>query len=86
MWGIEVPIFDTKKELCDWCDSQEELDSLLDGKGWCLTGTYYLSHGEYNRPHYYPRRYKDGWSLHGEFYFYSGTFGAPKDGRIDYIR
>ena len=44
--------------------------------------TYYLSHGEYSQPEYTPRRYKDGWGIHGVYFYYSGTFGAPKDGRI----
>lgn len=45
-------------------------------------GTYFLDHGEYASPNFYPRRYKDGWSLHACWFFYDGTFNAPKDGRV----
>ena len=65
-------VFKTKKEALDF------LKSVFYPKG-----TYYLAHGEYSKPDYQPRRYKDGWGIHVKYYFYSGTCYAPKDGRID---
>lgn len=47
-------------------------------------GTYYTSHGEYERPDYIVRRYGDGWGVRAEYYYYAGTYGAPIVGRLDY--
>jgi hypothetical protein len=72
--------FDTKKQL--------EARLLKAGfqqhsKGrWSQLGIYVCGHGEYARPEYSLRCYKDGWSLHATYFFYSGTFGAPVDGRV----
>ena len=46
------------------------------------TGTYYLAHGEYSTPEFIPRRYKDGWGIHGVYFYHSGTFNTPQDGRV----
>lgn len=48
-----------------------------------VPGAYVCSHGEYDRPDYTPRHYKDGWALHASYYYYSGTFYARQDGRLD---
>lgn len=66
------PSFETKKAAADY------IDNNIDG------GTYYLSHGEYSPPIYTPRRYKDGWGVHVEYYYYPGTYAAPEDGRVSY--
>ena len=46
-------------------------------------GRYVCAHGEYERPDYAPRKYKDGWGIHAAYYYSAGTFCAPKDGRVD---
>lgn len=50
---------------------------------WYKPGRYELSYGEYERPDYIPRRYRDGWALHAVYYYYRGTFRARTDGRMD---
>ena len=45
-------------------------------------GTYYLCHGEYAMPEFSLRRYKDGWSLHAIYHYYSGAFDALNNGRV----
>jgi len=76
-------VFKTKKEALDFLKSVQRLESSLDETFFYPKGTYYLAHGEYSKPDYQPRRYKDGWGIHVKYYFYSGTCYAPKDGRID---
>jgi hypothetical protein len=75
--------FPTKKEALEYLRSIDELEesSKTPGVFW-ETGTYYLSHGEYERPDYRVRRYKDGWGVHATYYYYAGTLYAPKDGRL----
>ena len=73
--------FAAKKDLVEWLN-QNDYEQLSNGS-WYPTGTYYLAHGEYSQPEFLVRRYKDGWSLHGNWFFYPGTFGAKKDGRVD---
>lgn len=55
----------------------------MSGGRWYMPGTYYTAHGEYERPDYTPRRYRDGWSLHASYYYYAGTLYARQDGRVD---
>lgn len=47
-------------------------------------GTYYLSHGEYARPHYAARKVRgeDHYYIHAKRYFYAGTFNATPSGPI----
>lgn len=73
-------MFATKSEITKWLE-REGFEQMSNGN-WYLTGRYYLSHGEYERPDYAPRRYKDGWSLHATYYYYAGTLYARKDGRV----
>ncbi len=77
--------FATKQAAVDFLASQGHLDSDKSGKLFFPSGTYYLAHGEYSQPDYTPRRYKDGWGIHRTSYFYSGTFYAPTDGRVDEV-
>lgn len=70
--------FKTKSQVVDY------LNSLVDGgmlfrhsDGWSTVGTYYLSHGEYSQPDYRPSRYKDGWGISIERYYYPGTINVP---------
>ena len=47
-------------------------------------GTYYLNHGEYERPDYTVRklRGKNGYYIHAGYFYYSGTFFARKNGPL----
>jgi len=47
-------------------------------------GTYYLSHGEYERPHYTARKVRgqDAYYIHAKRYFYAGTFYATPSGPV----
>ena len=48
-------------------------------------GTYYLAHGEYERPDYTARktRGEDCYYIHAKRYFYAGTFYATPSGPVD---
>lgn len=47
-------------------------------------GTYTLTHGQYDRPDYEPAKYKNGWGIAANRYWYKGTIGAPSPrGRVD---
>jgi hypothetical protein len=75
--------FKTKAEAVEFLNNHPDLLSNHAGNSWFESGTYYLSHGEYSQPDYVPRRYKDGWCIKKIHYYYSNTFGAPCDGRIE---
>ena len=74
--------FETKREAIEFLRSVEELEEGEPGVFY-ETGAYYLSHGEYARPDYRVRRYKDGWGVHVTYYYYPGTLYAPEDGRLE---
>jgi hypothetical protein len=74
--------FKTKAAVIEFLSSLEWLDSHSEGKKFSSNNTYYLSHGEYSRPDYYPARYKDGWAVKVAYFYYPGTFYAPVDGRM----
>jgi len=46
--------------------------------------TYYLAHGEYERPEYTARKVRgeDAYYIHARYYFYSGTFYAKQNGPL----
>ena len=44
-----------------------------------ISGTYYLNHGEYARPTYSVVKYRDGYAVKVSYYYYRGTFYAPKN-------
>ena len=48
------------------------------------SGTYYLSHGEYDRPNYriIKRRGVDDYYIYATYYYYGGTFNAPENGDV----
>lgn len=75
--------FETKKDVLAFLASIPYLSPMSDGVSFYPNGTYYLSHGEYSQPEYKPRKYKDGWGIHGTCFYFSGTFFAPRDGRVD---
>ena len=58
-------------------DAQEVIDKL-DAQ------TYYLAHGEYERPNYKARkvRGKDLFYIYAGYYFYQGTLYAKQDGAL----
>lgn len=72
--------FKTKQELISWLESHRY--SEYEGNFWCEGGTYFLSHGELDRPKYYIRRYKDSWGLRVEYFFIPGTFTLKANGRV----
>ena len=47
-------------------------------------GTYYLSHGEYERPHYTVRKVRGEacYYIHAKRYFFAGTFYATPSGPV----
>ena len=75
--------FKTKKQAVEFLESISWLDSHSDGKKYSSNRTYYLNHGEYSQPDYYPVRYKDGWAIKADYFYYTDTIGARKDGRMD---
>ena len=46
------------------------------------SGTYYLAHGEYERPDYTARKVRgeDCFYIHAKRYFFAGTFNARPSG------
>jgi hypothetical protein len=46
------------------------------------TGTYYLSHGEYERPTYRVRKMRNAaeYYIRAEYFYYSNTFYAKQSG------
>ena len=76
-------VFTSKKETIDFLKSVNGLNSDHAEKSFFPAGIYYLSCGEYSKPDFIPRRYKDGWGIYVKFYYYSGTFNTIKSGRID---
>lgn len=65
--------FNTRKEA-------QEIVAALDSR------QYMLSHGEYARPDYTVRKVRgqDRFYIHVQHFYYRGTFGAPKDGGLDW--
>lgn len=72
--------FETKKQLIEWLENNNY--SQTSSGNFYAAGTYYLSHGEYEKPEFKPTRYKDGWSVKGIYFYYNGTLNAPQDGRV----
>lgn len=52
---------------------------VADEKNSEISGIYYLNHGEYARPTYSVVKYRDGYAVKVSYYYYSGTFYAPKN-------
>jgi len=48
------------------------------------TGTYYLSHGEYERPTYRVRKMRNAaeYYIRAEYFYYSNTFFAAQSGPL----
>ena len=77
-------VFATKKEVIEF---MRTLSNYVEsGSGFFYSkGRYYLAHGEYDRPDYWPTRYKDGWGVREKTYFYPNTFYARKSGRCELV-
>lgn len=76
-------VFESKQAVIDYLRELPELTWLESRQCALPAGIYYLSHGEYAKPTYCPRKYKDGWGVHVKYHYYYGTFHAPKDGRCE---
>jgi hypothetical protein len=76
-------VFKSKKEATEFLNARDDIEISRSGEFYFPSGIYYLAHGEYSKPDYVPRRYKDGWGIHRTVYFLPGTCYAPKDGRVD---
>lgn len=81
LWGKLFESYDTKEE------TEQALNTvtwLSEDEGiWSFDGTYHLRNGEYARPTYTPKEYKDGWGIEAKHYFYEGTYTNCSDGRIN---
>lgn len=54
-------------------------EKIAEEKNSEIIGTYYLNHGEYARPSYSVVKYRDGYSVKVSYFYYRGTFYAPKN-------
>lgn len=73
--------FTTKQEAIAHLQANESLcDDCTDGK--YRPKLEMLYHGEYARPEFTPRKYGKEWGIHCERFFYDGTIGAQKSGRL----
>lgn len=68
------------QDIATW-NTREEAQAVVDRLD---SGTYYLSHGEYGRPDYKVRKVRgeDAYYIHATYYYFAGTFYAPKDGAL----
>lgn len=80
--------FDKKKDVVDYLRGLGLLECADKTKRvfFIVRGCCALSHGEYSEPELHPRRYKDGWGIHRQLYYYPGTLNRPWSGRIDIYR
>jgi hypothetical protein len=74
--------FKTKKEVVQFLESASTLSFNDYFGGYEEDGIYVLSHGELERPTYHPRRYKDGWGIHVQYYYLPNTYNCPESGRL----
>lgn len=54
-------------------------EKIAEEKNSAISGTYYLNHGEYARPSYSAVKYRDGYAVKVSYFYYPGTFYAPKN-------
>ena len=54
-------------------------EQVAEEKNSAISGTYYLNHGEYARPTYSAVKYRDGYAVKVCYFYYRGTFYAPKN-------
>lgn len=78
--------FKTKKEAAEFMHSNSRLkyhkgiESVFE-QTWSFSGQYTCSQGEYARPDFVLRRYKDGWGIKIIYYYFHSTLFPPKDRR-----
>jgi hypothetical protein len=75
-------VFKTRKEASSFLDSCNGLTNL-DNKIWSINGHSSLYCGEYSPPHYTIHKYKDGFGIKINYFYYAGTFNVPKSHRIN---
>ncbi len=75
-------VFATKKEALEFLRGLKDYFEH-DSGGVFSPRQYCRRNGEYSSPDYKPCHYKDGWGIKGIYYYYPGTFYAPRDGRCD---
>lgn len=54
-------------------------EKVAEEKNSAINGVYYLNHGEYARPTYSVVKYRDGYAVKVSYFYYRGTFYAPKN-------
>lgn len=59
--------------------SRELAEQVAAEKNAAISGTYYLNHGEYARPTYSVVKYRDVYAVKVSYFYYRGTFYAPKN-------
>lgn len=78
----QVLSFSTKKEAAEFLHNKKlcyyEGSRNLE-QSWSVSGAYLLSKGEYARPEYVIRRYKDGWGIKITYFYEYDILFAPKD-------
>lgn len=57
----------------------ELAEKVAEEKNSAISGIYYLNHGEYARPKFGAVKYRDGYAVKVSYYYYRGTFYAPKN-------
>lgn len=80
----QVLSFKTKKEAVEFMHSKNLW--YFEGfasqeQAWSYSGACLLSKGEYARPEYVIRRYKDGWGIKIIYFYDYDILYAPKDRR-----
>ena len=76
--------FSTKKEAAEFLHNKKLCyyeGSKTQEQSWSVSGMYVCSHGEFARPEYVLRRYKDGWGIKKRYFYYYSTLFAPKNRR-----
>lgn len=76
--------FSTKKEAAEFLHNKKLCyceGSKTQEQSWSVYGMYVYSHGEFARPEYVLRRYKDGWGVKIIYYYFYNILFAPKDRR-----
>ena len=81
----QVLSFKTKKEAVEFMHNNKKLCYYEGSKNleqaWSVSGMYVYSHGEFARPEYVVRRYKDGWGIKIIYFYDYDILYAPKDRR-----
>lgn len=73
-------MIDYSAQRATW-DTRQDAQRIADSMG---AGTYFLAHGEYQRPVYQVRKVmrEDRYYVHVTYYYYPGTFYARESGPL----